>query len=88
MGRQPSGRGGRKHTILPNFPKNCMELKEFGPGGASLAPPPLDPPLARWVPSLVSLGANTHLQVKTYNRYNHDLDIVVTRTKNVVRHVT
>ena len=28
--------GGRQHTILPNFPKNCMKLKEFGPpGGAS-----------------------------------------------------
>ena len=26
--------GGRAHTILPNSPKNCMELKEYGcPGG-------------------------------------------------------
>ena len=25
--------GGRQHTILPNFPINCMKLKEFGPGG-------------------------------------------------------
>ena len=33
-------RGERQHTILPYFPKNCMKLKEFGPGGrASLAPP-------------------------------------------------
>ena len=23
--------GGRQHTILPKFPKNCMKLKEFGP---------------------------------------------------------
>ena len=22
-----------QHTILPNFPKHCMELKEFGRGG-------------------------------------------------------
>ena len=29
----PTPRGGRQHTILPNFPKNCMKLKEFGPGG-------------------------------------------------------
>ena len=29
--------------ILPNFPKNCMKLKESG-SGASLVPP-LDPPL-------------------------------------------
>ena len=25
---------GRQHTILPNFPKNCITLKEFGPPGA------------------------------------------------------
>ena len=38
--------GGQQHTILPNFPQNCMKLKEFGPwrGHMSLAPP-LDPPL-------------------------------------------
>ena len=30
--------GGCQHTILPNFPKNCMKLKEFGPPGG--APPP------------------------------------------------
>ena len=30
----PTLQGGRQHTILPNFPKNCMKLKEFGPGGA------------------------------------------------------
>ena len=23
----------RQHTILPNSPKNCMKLKEFGPLG-------------------------------------------------------
>ena len=27
--------GGRQHTILSKFPKNCMKLKAFGPGGAS-----------------------------------------------------
>ena len=26
--------GGGQHTILPNFPQNCMKLKEFVPGGA------------------------------------------------------
>ena len=25
--------GGHQHTILPNFPKNCMKLKAFGPPG-------------------------------------------------------
>ena len=39
----PPGRGGRQHKILPKFPKNCMKLKEFGPGGVPHAP--LDPPL-------------------------------------------
>ena len=44
-GRQSSG--GRQHTILPNFPKNCMKLKEFGPPGGGARPlrPPLDPSL-------------------------------------------
>ena len=48
--------GGRQHTILPNFPKNCMKLKEFGPPGGhvSLAPP-LDPPLPVLRYSLVTL---------------------------------
>ena len=27
--------GGCQHTILPNFPKNCMKLKEFGPPGGA-----------------------------------------------------
>ena len=27
--------GGHQHTILPNFPKNCMKLKEFGPRGVA-----------------------------------------------------
>ena len=26
--------GGHQHTISPNFPKNCMKLKEFGPPGS------------------------------------------------------
>ena len=28
-----SPRLGRQHTLLPNFPKNCMKLKKFGPQG-------------------------------------------------------
>ena len=40
--------GGRQHTILPNFPKNCMKLKEFGPqGGARPKFYYVDPPLNR-----------------------------------------
>ena len=35
----PGGGGGRQHTILPKFPKNCMTLKEFGPGGRPSRPP-------------------------------------------------
>ena len=33
----PTPRGGRQHTILPNFPKYCMKLKEFGPPGGGRA---------------------------------------------------
>ena len=29
-GRQLPRGGGRQHMILPNFPENCMKLKEFG----------------------------------------------------------
>ena len=36
---------GRQHTILPNFPKNCMTLKKFGPGRARGTRAPLDPPM-------------------------------------------
>ena len=45
-GRQLPG-GGRQHTILPNFPKNCMKLKEFGPPGGGARPKfyYVDPPL-------------------------------------------
>ena len=41
--------GGRQHTNLSKFPKNCMKLKEFGPGGGRGAARPkfyyVDPPL-------------------------------------------
>ena len=37
---------GRQHMILPNFTKNCMKLKEFGPRGGA---PPLDPSLGTTV---------------------------------------
>ena len=40
--------GGRQHTILPNFPKNCMKLTEFRPPGRGGARPKfyyVDPPL-------------------------------------------
>ena len=30
--------GVRQHMILPKFPKNCMKLKEFGPGGGGARP--------------------------------------------------
>ena len=31
--------GGANIQFCQNFPKNCMELKECGPGGASILPP-------------------------------------------------
>ena len=33
---------GRQHTILPNFPKNCMKLKKNWTGGAHIPCTPLD----------------------------------------------
>ena len=27
--------GGCQHKVLPNCPKNCMIMKEFGPGGGT-----------------------------------------------------
>ena len=34
----PTPQGGRQHTNLSNFPKNCMKLKEFGPPGGARVP--------------------------------------------------
>ena len=58
-GANALGGGGSQHTILPNFPKNCMKLKEFGPpGGARPKFYYVDPPLEsveekiknQWIP--------------------------------------
>ena len=38
---------GRQHTILPNFPKSCMQLKEFGPWGGAMDAYP--PSIHQWV---------------------------------------
>ena len=46
-GHQLPGGGGHQHTNLPNFPKNCMKLKEFGRMSLTL---PLDPPLSLYSP--------------------------------------
>ena len=46
MGSPTLRKGGCQHKILPNFPKNCMKLKEFGPSGKGrVSRAPLDPPL-------------------------------------------
>ena len=40
----PEGGGGRQSGYANlSFRKNCMKMKEFGPGGTSLVPP--DPPM-------------------------------------------
>ena len=41
----PTVQGEGEHTISPNFPKNCMKLKEFGRGGDAPLMTSLDPPL-------------------------------------------
>ena len=51
--------GDRQHTILPNFPQNCMKLKEFGPpGGMRPSHPTLDPPLQKCCTRGESWGMN------------------------------
>ena len=40
----PNSRWGCHLLFGQKFPENCMKMKEFGPRGASLAPP-LDPPM-------------------------------------------
>ena len=47
-GHQPSR--GRQHTNLPDFPKNCMKLRNFWSAGrdACWRHSPLDPPLHWW----------------------------------------
>ena len=47
-GCQPSRRC--QHTILPNFPKSFIELKEFEPPGGTSVGPPLDPPMLNYRP--------------------------------------
>ena len=58
-------RGGREHAILPNSPKNCMKLKEFGRRGGGVRPsrPPLDPPLL-----IVDKGKNAAPNFPAKNR--------------------
>ena len=42
--------GGRQHTILLNFPKNCMKSRKFwAVGGGAPGAPPLNPPLSRCI---------------------------------------
>ena len=37
--------GGANLLFGQKFPKNCMKMKEFGPGGHASLAPPLDPPM-------------------------------------------
>ena len=62
---------GCQHTILPNFPKNCMKLKEFGPPGRGARPsPPLDPPLVVNI-KIRHPDVLTHFSATSTNRLNY-----------------
>ena len=61
--------GGRQHTILPNFPKNCMKLKEFGPRGAS------HPYSSNSIESSSALPRHRHLFRKSGIKTSHTKDI-------------
>ena len=50
--------GGRQHTILSNFPKNCMKLNEFGPGGACVPRAPLRSATAIICPTFIHIYTN------------------------------
>ena len=45
------GTNPRGGANIPNFPKNCMKLKEFGPQGGAHPSSSLDPPLLACSPS-------------------------------------
>ena len=55
--------GGRQHTIWPNFPKDCMKLKVFGPRGDRGMPLPKTAPSLSCSPSVQGTGnlASRHL---------------------------
>ena len=68
------GGGGRQHTILPNFPENCMKSKEFGRLGGGRAPrAPLNPPLrgsiSGWLVLLFSLCCVYEINIKITAQY-------------------
>ena len=63
------GGGGRQHTILPNFPENCMKSKEFGRPGGGGARAPCAPPKS-------ATGTDVH-SISQYNFVPiHDADIL------------
>ena len=63
--------GGRQHTILPNFPENCMKSKEFGrPGGGAPCALPLNPPLTKDVLFATLFDLNVKLiEIKYRDKY-------------------
>ena len=61
-GADPQG-SGRQHTILSNFPKNCMKLRKFwavGGGGREPGASPLNPPLRSICHSVHRGGGGVH----------------------------
>ena len=64
-GANPQG-VGRQHTNLPDFPKNCMELRKVWSvrGGRTPGAPPLDPPLILFIDTVnVFLKYLKHLDI-------------------------
>ena len=50
-----------------HFSENCMKMKEIGPGGTSLAPPPLDPPM----PTEIQLITAGHMTWHVFTSRGH-----------------
>ena len=61
---------GREHTILPNFPKNCMKFKEFGYRGLDVhpSPPPNQNKTKTFELSLNCLGSLLHVFTMSIGR--------------------
>ena len=66
--------GTRQHTILPNFPQNCMKLKEFGLRGARVPHAPLDPPLKWFRFVVVSMVSTVVIEIGLRHRVGRARD--------------
>ena len=72
----------------PNFPENCMKSKEFGRPGGGVRPsrPPLDPPMPRYLTTVLRYHSVVNLKLSALNSTLYLLvtDITITDSVNCV----